>query len=104
MIYFLLKPALCYTKPIMKVLVLYRPNSDHGRMVEEFIHDFQARHHDERLEALSIDTRDGSATASLYDVMQYPAILVVQTDGGVQKIWEGSQLPLMDEVVAYARN
>lgn len=87
----------------MKVLVLYRPNSEHGRLVEEFIHDFQSRHRDEHLEALSIDTRDGSATASLYDVMQYPAILVLQTNGNVQKTWEGARLPLMDEVAAYAR-
>ncbi|HYH36371.1 MAG TPA: hypothetical protein VD706_02630 [Candidatus Saccharimonadales bacterium] len=86
----------------MKVLVLYRPNSEHGRLVEEFIHEFQVRHRDARLEVLNIDTRDGSATASLYDVMQYPAILVLQTDGYVQKIWEGGQLPLMDEVVSYA--
>lgn len=86
----------------MKVLVLYRPNSEHGRLVEEFIHDFQARHRDERLEVLNIDTRDGSATASLYDVMRYPAILVLQTDGYLQKSWEGDQLPMMDEVVSYA--
>jgi 3-deoxy-D-manno-octulosonic acid (KDO) 8-phosphate synthase len=88
----------------MKVLVLYRPNSEHGRLVEEFIHDFQTRHQDEHLEVLNIDTRDGSAMASLYDVVQYPAILVLQTDGYVQKIWEGEHLPLMDEVVSYAHN
>ena len=87
----------------MKVLVLYRPKSEHGRVVEEFIHNFQTQHRDERLEVMSIDTRDGSATASLYDVMQYPAILVVEGNGGVQRIWEGAQLPLMDEVAAYAR-
>lgn len=86
----------------MKVLVLYRPNSEHGRIVEEFIHEFQIRHASERLEVLNIDTRDGSAMASLYDVMQYPAILILQTDGYVQKIWEGTQLPQMDEVVSYA--
>jgi hypothetical protein len=86
----------------MKVLVLYRPNSEHGREVEDFIREFQIRHHDERLEVLNIDTRDGSATASLYDVMRYPAILVLQTDGYLQKSWEGDQLPLMDEVISYA--
>lgn len=86
----------------MKVLVLYRPNSEHGRRVEEFIHDFQRRHQGERLEVLNIDSRDGSATASLYDVMQYPAILVLQTDGYPQKVWQGEQLPLMDEVASYA--
>lgn len=87
----------------MKVLVLYRPNSEHGRLVEEFIHDFQSRHQSERLEVLNIDTRDGSAMASLYDVMQYPAILVLQTDGYLQKAWQGERLPLMDEVASYAR-
>lgn len=86
----------------MKVLVLYRPNSEHGRLVEEFIHDFQRRHTDERLEVLNIDTREGSATASLYDVMQYPAIMVLQNDGYIQKLWEGDSLPLMDEVASYA--
>lgn len=86
----------------MKVLVLYRPNSEHGRMVEEFIHDFQVQHRDERLEVLNIDSRDGSAMASLYDVMRYPAILVLQTDGYLQKSWEGDRLPLMDEVISYA--
>ncbi|GAC1499820.1 MAG: hypothetical protein NVS1B10_02920 [Candidatus Saccharimonadales bacterium] len=87
----------------MKVLILYRPNSEHGRIVEEFIHDFKDRHSLERLEVLNIDTREGSATATLYDVMQYPAILVLQMDGFVQKIWQGERLPMMDEVAAYAR-
>jgi hypothetical protein len=86
----------------MKVLVLYRPNSEHGRLVEEFIHEFQARS-SSQLEVLSVDTREGSATATLYDIVQYPAIMIVQADGGVQKIWQGDSLPLLDEVAAYAR-
>lgn len=88
----------------MKVLILYRPESEHGRLIEEFIHEYQRRHDAGRIEVLNIDTREGSATATLYDIMQYPAILVLQTDGSVQKTWEGDSLPLMDEVAAYARN
>lgn len=88
----------------MKVLVLYRPNSEHGRLVEEFIHDLQRRHSTiVHIEVLNIDTRDGSATATLYDIVRYPAVLVVQNDGYVQKIWEGENLPMMDEVVSYVR-
>lgn len=86
----------------MKILVLYRPNSEHSRIIDEFIHDYQRRHQSDRLEALSLDTRDGSATATLYDVVQYPAILVIKGDGSVQKVWQGEALPLMDEVAAYA--
>lgn len=85
------------------MLVLYRPNSEHGRIVEEFIHDFQRRHADERMEILNVDSREGSAMASLYDVMQYPAVLVVQDDGFIQRSWAGDNLPLMDEVASYAR-
>jgi hypothetical protein len=41
--------------------------------------------------------------ASLYDVMEYPAIMVMQMDGYVMKIWQGTTLPMIDEVSAYAR-
>lgn len=86
----------------MKVLVLYRPQSEHGRTVEEFIHDFQRRHGNHHLEILNVDSRDGIATATLYDVVEYPAILVIQDDGMIQKSWAGDSLPLMDELAAYA--
>ena len=88
----------------MKVLILYRPDSEHARLVEEFIHEYKSREGDRHLEVLNIDTRDGSAAATLYDVLQYPAILVIQNDGTIQRSWEGDRLPLIDEVVAYARS
>lgn len=87
----------------MKVLVLYRPLSDHGSMVEEFIDNFKARGSSEHLEVLDIDSREGSSMATLYDVVRYPAVLVVQGDGSLQRAWEGDKLPLVDEVQAYAR-
>ncbi len=86
----------------MKILILYRPESEHGRQVEEFVHEFQRRHGPRRLEILNLDSRDGIATATLYDIVQYPAILVIQDDGVIQKVWEGDALPLMDEVASYA--
>jgi hypothetical protein len=85
----------------MKVLVLYRPNSEHGRLIEDFIHDLQQRVDSEKMEVLNVDSRDGSAMASLYDIMSYPAILVLQTDGYLEKCWQGDSLPLFDEVAAY---
>lgn len=88
----------------MKIVILYRPSSDHGRAVETFIHEYRERHESERLEVLNIDTREGSATASLYDVVQYPAILALRNDGSVLKSWEGEMLPLMDEVTYYTYN
>jgi len=88
----------------MKVVVLYRPNSEHGRLVDDFIRNFQARYQANKLDILNIDTREGSATASLYDIMSYPAIMVLQTDGSMQKIWQGDSLPLIDEVAGYVNS
>ena len=88
----------------MKILVLYRPESEHGRVVETFVSDLQHMVADAHLEVLNIDSRDGSATASLYDIMQYPAVLVLQNDGYLSKFWQGIEVPpLLDEVAGYAR-
>jgi hypothetical protein len=87
----------------MKVLVIYRPNSEHARLVDDFVREFQRRYPDSRLDILDIDSRDGSATASLYDVMEHPAILILQNDGYLQKSWMGASLPMLDEVFAYAQ-
>jgi hypothetical protein len=87
----------------MRALVIYRPNSEYGRQVEEYIADFQRRYPLGRIELMNIDSRDGSATATLYDVVQYPAILVIQDDGAVQNVWQGQPLPLMDDLAGYIR-
>lgn len=86
----------------MKVLILYRSNSEHGRSVEDFIRDFKTQHTGQRLEVLDIDTRDGDAMASLYDVVQYPTVIALRDDGSVLKIWDGGTLPLMDDIAYYS--
>jgi hypothetical protein len=85
----------------MRLVVLYRPDSEFARAVEEFVDSYKRWHEADRLEILNYDSRDGSATASLYDVMQQPAILALRDDGSVLKTWEGSTMPLMDEVASY---
>jgi len=86
----------------MKIIVIYRPNSEYGRVTEEFIHDYQTRYPDAKPDVLDVDSRDGIAMASMYDVMQFPTILAVREDGSLLKSWEGEAFPLMDEIAAYA--
>lgn len=90
----------------MKVLVLYRPNSEFARLVEVFVHDLQTQHgvDEKHLEVVDYDSRDGAATASLYDVMTQPSIIVVGNDGSFVKDWQGSELPLVEEVAGYIYN
>jgi hypothetical protein len=87
----------------MKVVVLYRQNSEFARSVEEFLRGLRETHNvDERyLEVLDYDSREGLSIASMYDIMDQPAILVMNDDGGYVKHWEGSQLPLQEEVAGY---
>lgn len=86
----------------MKVLILYRPNSDHARLVEEYVHEFERQHPDKSVKTVDVDSREGMATATLYDIVRYPAVLVTSDEGSLISGWEGDQLPLMNELLAYA--
>ena len=84
----------------MKVVVLYRPNSEYSRVVEDFARELE-RQYQARIDLVSIDSRDGSSTASLYDIMQNPAVLVLGNDGQLLNSWQGGNLPLMRDISYY---
>lgn len=85
----------------MKVLVFYRPNSEHSRMVETYMRDFQKSHGGRPLEVVNVDSPRGTSMVELYDVVQYPSVLVTDDNGVMQKLWLGEPMPLMDEVASY---
>lgn len=84
----------------MKVCIIYHPQSDHARSVEEFAHELE-RQHGAAPELVSLETREGAAMAKLYDITQYPAVVAVRDNGQIAQAWVGENLPLMNEVVAY---
>lgn len=86
----------------MKVLILYRDKSEHARAVETFIHDFERRHGQIIIQTAELDTREGATLAKTYDITAYPAILATKDDGSVLQIWQGEQLPLIDDVASYS--
>lgn len=86
----------------MRLVMLYHPQSEFARIVEEYAHDFEkSRGHS--LDLLSLETVEGAHIAKLYDIVSYPALLAVRDDGQLLKNWEGESLPLMDEVAAYTK-
>lgn len=87
----------------MKIVILYRPDSEFARPVEEFAHDIE-RQQNVKPELMSIDTREGAFMAETYDITDYPAILATRESGEVLQLWVGPQLPLMNEVAAYANS
>lgn len=84
----------------MKVVVLYRSHSEHGRAVEEYLHEYYKRT-GRKLASIDIDTREGARTAELYDIVEYPAVIALASDGTLQRSWMGP-LPLMNEITGYA--
>lgn len=84
----------------MKVIVLFRPNSEHSGVVEDFTRDFE-RFKSRKLELISLDTIEGDDLARLYDITSYPAFLVISEGGSLQRMWQGMPLPMIDELAYY---
>ncbi len=85
----------------MKAVILYRPNSDHERTVLDYVRDYKRLHPDKNIDLLSLDTVDGADKARLYDITQYPSVMVLTNDGQLQKFWQGELFPLFNELDSY---
>lgn len=84
----------------MRVVIIYRDASDHGREVRDYLRDVQMQT-GHNLEEMSPDTRDGAAFCQVYDVVAYPTIIALSDDGKVQNMWSGRPLPMISEVSYY---
>ncbi len=89
----------------MRVIILYHPKAEFAGMAEDYARDFHRRHQDRpEIGLVSLDSVQGTEIAKLYDIVRYPAMLVVAEGGGLQKLWQDMPFPLFDEVVAYSMN
>ena len=86
----------------MRTVILYHPQAEFAGLVQDFKREFEQRHQDRKVDLMSLDTTEGSEMAKLYDVVRYPAILVIASDGQLQKLWQDRPFPLMDQVAAYS--
>ena len=86
----------------MRIVVVYKDASDHGREVREYVDDFEKQ---TGLEIEQKNPDDGRNQFFLraYDIVEYPTTLAIADDGRLLQIWRGRPLPLFDEVAYYAR-
>ena len=86
----------------MRIVVVYKDASDHGREVREYIDDFERQ---TGLKIEQINPNDGRNQFFLqaYDIVEYPTILAIADDGRLLQMWRGRPLPLTNEVAYYAR-
>jgi hypothetical protein len=84
----------------MKTVLLYRPNSDHERLVLDYVRDVKMQTGKE-VPLLDVDSKEGIALCEVYSIMRYPAILVTDNDGHMQNIWTGTVMPRIGELGYY---
>lgn len=85
----------------MRVVVVYKVESDHAREVIDYLRDF---HHQtgHTIEEVDPETRDGISFCSAYGIVEYPTVVAISSDGQLQNMWRGRPLPTISEVSFYA--
>ena len=82
----------------MKVVVVWRDNTDYAREVMTWIGEFE-RETGREVESLDPDTIEGEGFVRSRDIVQYPAVVVIDDRGAILKLW--NRLPQFDEVMFY---
>lgn len=86
----------------MRVIVLFKEQTDYARQVTDFIADFKRQTgHD--LEVIDPDTSDGTSFIEAYDILEFPTIVAISDDGQIQNQWKGTPLPTISEVSYYVQ-
>lgn len=84
----------------MRVIVVYKVESDHAREVMDYLRDFKRRTGRD-IEEMNPDSRAGTDFCRAYDIVEYPTIVALSHDGQVQNSWRGRPLPTISEVSYY---
>jgi len=81
----------------MRIVCVWRRESDYGREVEGWLRDFEQQTGRE-IESVDPDSVAGSQFVATYDVVEYPTILALGEDGSVKESWRGKMLPRVGQV------
>lgn len=86
----------------MKVVVVYKQDSEHARAVIDWLRDFE-RQTGKQLEEVDPDSRAGASLCRVYDVVEYPTLLAIDDNSQLQNMWRGTMLPTISEVSYYVQ-
>ena len=84
----------------MRVIVVYKYESDHAREVLDYLRDF-SRQTGHTIEEIDPDTPDGADFCRTYDIVEYPTMLALSDNGQLQNMWRGRPLLTISEVSFY---
>jgi hypothetical protein len=84
----------------MKVIIVYKNESDHARAVLDYLRDFE-RQTSHVLETIDPETTDGEQFCRAYDIVEYPTVIAISDSSVMQNMWRGLPLPTISEVSYY---
>ena len=84
----------------MRVVVVTKEGMDYSRGVNEWLEEF-ARRTGRELEVLDPNSGEGEGFVRTYDILEYPAIVAISTEGAEVMRWSGAMLPTINEVSFY---
>ncbi|HEX6462125.1 MAG TPA: hypothetical protein VFZ58_02500 [Candidatus Saccharimonadales bacterium] len=84
----------------MRIIVIYKDNSEHARPVIDFLREFKARTGRE-LETLNPESREGASFCETYDIVEYPTLIALDDEGRMLNQWIGLPLPTINEISYY---
>lgn len=88
----------------MRIIVLFRPNSENSRKVEDYISDFERFHPGEKLEVTDVDSPEGVDLMRIYGITDHPCILALSNEGHMQQMWQGvDKMPTMNDLIYYSQ-
>lgn len=82
----------------MRVVCIYREGEDYSRTVNEWLENFY-RATGRKIETMSPDISPNFCET--YDIVEYPTIIALDSQGQVRALWRGRNLPLINEVSYY---
>lgn len=86
----------------MRVVVVYKAESDYARSVLDYLRDFE-RQTGHKLEELNPDSTEGELFCRAYDIVEYPTMIAISDDSVIQNTWRGLPLPTISEVSFYVQ-
>lgn len=84
----------------MRVVIIWRDNTDYARTVIDWLRDFELRT-GTTIESLSPDEPAGESLCRAYDIVEYPTMLALDNDGSVLSMWRGTSMPRIGDVSYY---
>lgn len=88
---------------VMKISILYKPKTETGTPVEDFLREFSSRT-GKSIEAIDAESHEGIEIAKALDILQFPVLLVRENDGTLVQSWvEMDKWPTISELSFYSQ-